>query len=712
MRKLLLLFCILPITLWSQVPGIRWQNTLNASGTDFIRSMQVTPSGDYLIAGTSNSDASPDKAEKYKGNGALNDYWIVKMDRFGHIIWENTIGGKMDDWVSKIIYTPDGGSLVAGSSMSNAGADKAENSMGLTDYWVVKLGASGNILWQNTIGGPSHDYLTDIIPLVDGGYMLMGESISAAGGDKTEAAKGSYDYWLVKIDASGNVVWQKAYGGSDYDYATGIESTADGGYLVAGYSKSPVSGDKTLAGFGQYDYWVLKINASGTIIWQQVYGSSANDYLTDIAASPDGNYVLIGQTDGGISGNKTTASYGLTDYWLIKIDPDGNIVWQTNLGGSNHDFGMSVAVDATGNIYADGTSISAVSGVKTQTSYGADQWIVKLNSTGTLLWDRTLQDSGDEQTSRIAIANDGGLLVGGGVMSNSGYDKIEPMYGYYDYWLVQFEPLCATEICNGLDDDCDGVADDGYADSVFVIASGPTSFCKFYSVDLTAYYTSPTIQWQRNGINIAGATSATYHATKTGDYRAVATTACDVFTSPITHVIMYNFPVATIAADGPVAFCAGGSVNLYSTTAGAAGDYTYTWYKGPSPIAGATNSTYTATTSGNYKLLVTPIISGCADYSNVIAVSVTCKTEPDEMVFHSSISPNPSDGMFTIEVEAPTVESVQIEVWNMSGAKVFEDHVPVGVSGIDLSALPAGLYQTVLVIDGIRQAPESLVIQR
>ena len=193
------------------------------------------------------------------------------------IEWQNTIGGNYYDQLNSIQQTSDGGYILGGWSDSNISGDKTEDSQGNYDYWVVKLDAAGNIQWQNTIGGNSVDYLTSIQHTTDGGYILGGWSNSGVSGDKTENSQGANDYWVVKLDPIGYIQWQNTIGGGSYDYLTSIQQTTDGGYILGGMSQSDVSGDKTEICQGDFDYWVVKLDASGNIQWQNTIGGNSWD---------------------------------------------------------------------------------------------------------------------------------------------------------------------------------------------------------------------------------------------------------------------------------------------------------------------------------------------------------------------------------------------------------------------------------------------------
>ncbi|MBA3647780.1 MAG: T9SS type A sorting domain-containing protein [Chitinophagales bacterium] len=312
---------------FAQAPEIQWQNTIGGKNYDELYSVIEMADGGYLLGGYSYSGISGDKTEASEGS---YDYWVVKLDGSGNIEWQNTIGGSSDDDLQSVIQTADGGYLLGGYSHSGISGEKTEASQGSYDYWLVKLDGSGNIEWQNTIGGSYNDILYSVIQTADGGYLLGGYSISGKSGDKTEKSQGGFDYWVVKLDGSGNIEWQNTIGGSDYDFLYSIIQTTDGGYLLGGDSYSGISGDKSEANQGNYDYyygytadyWVVKLDGSGNIEWQNTIGGDGGDYLYSVIQTAGGGYLLGGYSESGISGDKTEASQGDEDYWVVKLEPE------------------------------------------------------------------------------------------------------------------------------------------------------------------------------------------------------------------------------------------------------------------------------------------------------------------------------------------------------------------------------------------------------
>jgi hypothetical protein len=357
--------------------NIKWQKTIGGSGYDYLHPVEKTNDGGYILGGYSNSNISGNKTENCLGS---SDYWIVKIDSLGNIQWQNTIGGGGSDVLYSVKQTFDGGYILGGNSNSNISGDKLENAIGGNDYWIVKTDSLGNIEWQNTIGGNLSDELKSMQQTIDGGYILGGNSTSNISGDKLENSLGVNDYWIVKIDSLGIIQWQNTIGGSTIDELSSIEQTVDQGYILGGSSLSDISGDKDENSLGLWDIWIVKIDSLGNIQWQNTIGGSGSDGLSSISNTIDGGYFLGGTSNSNISGDKIENSLGiLKDYWIIKTDSLGVIKWQNTIGSSDNDDLASIAQTSDGGCILGGSSFSNNSADKTENSNGFwDYWIIKL----------------------------------------------------------------------------------------------------------------------------------------------------------------------------------------------------------------------------------------------------------------------------------------------------------------------------------------------
>jgi hypothetical protein len=425
-------------------PGIEWQNTIGGNEEDYLTSINRTNDGGFIVGGGSQSGISGDKSENCWG---YNDYWIVKLNAAGNIQWQNTIGGTSVDNFSSIRQSSDGGYFLGGNSNSNISGDKTENSIGSFDFWIVKLNASGNIQWQNDIGGSLAETLFELNPTIDGGCILGGQSSSGISGDKSENCIGGFDYWVVKLDSLGTIQWQNTIGGAGYDLLISIQQTNDSGYILGGFSDSNISGDKTENSMGDDDYWVIKLGPVGNIEWQNTIGGNNQDDLYSIQQTTDGGYILGGKSISDSSGDKTENSCGQFDYWVVKLDTIGNIQWQNTIGGSGEDVLNSIKQCSDGGYIAGGFSYSGISGDKTENSQGMqDYWVVRLNPLGNIVWQKTIGGSDEDWLKELDQTTDGGYILGGWSTSNISGDKTENSSGLSDYWIVKLFPDTTTSI--------------------------------------------------------------------------------------------------------------------------------------------------------------------------------------------------------------------------------------------------------------------------
>ncbi|HKR06682.1 MAG TPA: hypothetical protein VJY62_18755, partial [Bacteroidia bacterium] len=302
--------------------------------------------------------------------------------------------------------------------------------------------AGQEIEWQNTIGGSWEDKLYSIQQTSDNGYILGGTSISSISGDKTENSLGGDDYWIIKLDSIGNIQWQNTIGGFTVDELHSISQTMDGGYICGGYSVSGISGDKTESNLGGYDYWVVKLDPLGNIQWQNTIGGSNNDYLNSISQSPDGGYICGGYSSSNISGDKTENTLGPYDYWIVKLDSVGSIEWQNTVGGNSQEWLYSIVATSDGGCAGIGWSDSDSSGDKTEGNMSLDYWIVRLDAFGNLQWENTLGGNDYDEPYSVIQTNDGGFICGGRSASDLSGDKSEGNMGSnntYDYWIIKLD---------------------------------------------------------------------------------------------------------------------------------------------------------------------------------------------------------------------------------------------------------------------------------
>ncbi len=370
--------------------------------------------------------------------------------------WDARFGGANGDDLYAIQQATDGGYILAGTSYSGISGNKTQpnwdTSQNTADYWIVKTGANGYYQWDKRYGGTSDDFLQYVSVTKDGGFILGGFSDSDSSGDKSQNSQGQFDYWVVKLDSLGNKQWDKRFGGSNDDILDKVIQTKDGGYILAGFSESGISGDKTQPDWDisevTSDYWVVKIDSVGNKQWDKRFGGTSNDEGRDIIQTPDGGYLIGGSSISDISGDKTQQNFSsvVDNYWVVKIDSVGNKQWDKVYGGTyGEDFGNSL--NASGGYMLGGTSYSGVSGDKTAVLCG--YWLVSIDTAGNKLADWSYGSTGNGTGSGIcgdnfgsmSQTNDKGYLLTGKSTSLEGGDKTENNLGTWQAWTIKIDSL-------------------------------------------------------------------------------------------------------------------------------------------------------------------------------------------------------------------------------------------------------------------------------
>ena len=243
----------------------------------------------------------------------------MRLDVSRNKVWDLTFGGGGRDALHSLQQTADGGFILGGDSALSINGNKTSPVIGATDFWIVRLDPSGNKLWDRSFGGTNDDFLTSLQETSDGGFILGGTSASGANGTKTAPNFGGYDFWVVRLDASGNQLWDRSFGGSGHDGLNSLQQTADGGFILGGYSASGADGNKSSPNLGLEDFWVVRLDARGNKIWDQTLGGSGSEALRVVRQTADGGFILGGQSFSGVSGSKTTSNFGGSDFWVIKL---------------------------------------------------------------------------------------------------------------------------------------------------------------------------------------------------------------------------------------------------------------------------------------------------------------------------------------------------------------------------------------------------------
>ncbi len=243
------------------------------------------------------------------------------------------------------------------------------------------------------------------------------------------------------IDSAGNVIWDKTLGGAGNDNATQLLETSDGGFVIAGYSDSDFSGDKSEDGEGFFDYWVVKTDSLGNPLWDRTLGGNGGDVLRAAIQTNDGGFLFAGTSNSGISGSKTEASYGGDDYWLVVTDSNGVVQNDRTIGGNSGDFLYDALPTNDGGVFLAGYSSSGTGPFKSEASLGSsDYWVLKVAADGTVEWDNTIGGSSGELLFAADLTDDNGYFLGGYSSSGSSADKSEALIGGTDMWVVKLQP--------------------------------------------------------------------------------------------------------------------------------------------------------------------------------------------------------------------------------------------------------------------------------
>ena len=435
--KKLISFTTLFMIITSQLfsQNINWQKTIGGGLEDKLNSIESTSDGGYILGGNSKSNISGDKNENSRGG---YDYWVVKLDSLGELEWQKTIGGENDDYLFSVVQTVDRGFVLGGFSLSGISGNKTETSYGARDSWILKLDSIGNIEWQKTIGGEGQDYTYAIHQTLDGGFILGGHSDSKDSGNVIKDSRGGSDYWIAKLNENGNIEWQKRYGGEGYEYIFSIQQTNDEGFILGGYSNSDASGDKSENSRGFFDYWIVKVDSQGNLEWENTIGGNQPEYLTSIIETDDG-YIALGESSSNISGDKTENGRGDRDYWIVKVSFDGTLDWQKTIGGNADDHARTIIPQDDGGYIVSGYSFSDESGEKSENSFGdSDFWIIKIDDVGNIMWDKTWGGNMDDVLifESASQKTNKDLIIAGTSSSNISGDKEENSKGLEDFWML------------------------------------------------------------------------------------------------------------------------------------------------------------------------------------------------------------------------------------------------------------------------------------
>lgn len=350
----------------SVTPMITFERILGTSETESAASVKETHDG-FIITGS------------YKPDDEDYNYLLVKKtDLYGKTVWFKTFGTDRNaDGGADVIVANDGNYVVLGNTESYGA--------GRFDFYLLKLDPNGNLIWSKTYGGQYDESASELVQTTDGGYIMCGNT--------KLSASGSRDAYIVRVDAQGNQLWAKNYGGAGGETASGILETSDGGYIF--------SGSTTSNGTDDFQLWIVKIDANGNEVWSKTHGGTEWDEAASISATSDGGYILSGYT--------LSKGAGAKDAYLIKLNSTGDIIWDKVFGDIHADEFRDAKETPDGGFIAVGYSITFFS----QQNQFSDLFIVKTNVNGDLVWSKLIGSDKNERASSVNITTDGGFIVSG-----------------------------------------------------------------------------------------------------------------------------------------------------------------------------------------------------------------------------------------------------------------------------------------------------------
>ena len=409
-----------------------WNAVLGGNQQDEGYAVHKLSDGGYILFSSTYSNNSGDVGAT-KGDA---DLWIIRMDADGKKIWQKTYGGSSADYITDIAANPDGSFVGVGYTASNNSGDIGPTNGGGPDIWILKIDANGNIVWNKTYGGANMDIAHSIARTAEGKYLVTGFTYSSNSGD-FGANHGSSDCFIAKVTSEGSLEWLKTYGGNNYEEGKDIIANTDGTMVMAGHTSSSHSGDVGNM-HGIYDMFFLKLDASGVVLTSKTYGGQDSDYAERIIPAGDGGYVLVGGTFSNKYGDVGPGK-GNNDAWIVKVDARGELIWQKNIGGSDAEDFSDVIASTDGGYIAVLNTGSNNSGDIGANKGETDIAFVKISSTGEIKAIKMMGGEKDDEMYSLSTGSDGGYIAAGYTLSSGG--DVGKNNGESDLWVVKIKEL-------------------------------------------------------------------------------------------------------------------------------------------------------------------------------------------------------------------------------------------------------------------------------
>lgn len=420
-KIIILLFATFSLS--AQSPSLIWQKAIGGSLYDKAEQVINTFDGGFIIIGSSQSSNFD-----VGSNRGGYDFFCVKIDFQGNIEWKKSLGSNADDNFYSIIQRADSSYIACGQSISST--FDFQGNYGHTDIWLVKLSKNGNVVWKRNYGGSLNDYARKIINTTDGGFAVVGTTESS---DHDVVNSISFlDAWVLKFDNTEQLQWTRCLGGGSNEYGFSVKETSDGGFVICGNTTSYLTGANN---YGMMDGFVAKLNSSGNILWQKTYGGTDNDHFRTVLITSNGNIVAAGETYSGDFDAVNNHYEGNRDYLVVYMNANGEKIWSNCYGGSNNDYSREVINSTDGNLVLSGETYSN-DGNSTYTHGSSDYWIFKLNHSGQILWQKSYGGAEhDEPNCIIQTPDNGFLVVGNSASLNNG--DVSGVHGDDDFWIVR-----------------------------------------------------------------------------------------------------------------------------------------------------------------------------------------------------------------------------------------------------------------------------------
>jgi len=604
--------------LYAQSPLIEWQKTIGGTSQDDATAVCSSPGGGFIVV-TNSSSTNGDLNASY----GQEDIWALKFDSSGSLLWKKHFGGSLQDIAKSVVALKDG-YIIAGYTASND-HDLAGNhgTNGSTDYWILKIDLHGNNTWSKCFGGSDYDYANSIDTTADGGFIVTGMS-SSRDGDVT-GDHGNGDCWMVKLTASGAITWERSVGGVNPDVGNCVKTDRDGNYAVFGFS---FSADADVAQNNRSgNAWLFKISTVGGMQWQRSFGGDLPDYGQQLMLTKDGGYALAAYAYSHVAGN-----HGSADYYVIKLNGNGDTEWQYYFGGDNTDIATGLVEASSGGFLVIGYSASN-SGDFIGSKGNEDGWLLKIDASGKKEWVKSLGGTADDRLNGLITTPGGGYVLVGSTKSVNG--DVTGSHGNADAWILKLgcEPLQAEiSITTNYDTICTGTK-------------------AVFTASIKNGGDAPVFQWKKNGMN-AGVNKASYEDASVVNGDSISCMLTSNYSCASVSIVNSNSII--IKTKDPVAaqvnistasssVCKGSEVIFYATSPAKNSASVFTWFVNGKSLPGTTDTILYPGLQDNDKVSVSMVsnsycILNLPVSSNTLIMKVANEALP-EISISASVNP-------------------------------------------------------------------------